>query len=687
MTTRKTPLLGPDTRKIQPKLRMIANCSNAVNTIRAEHCAAIAVTSHELLEEIEPQRSLDAMPVLRSAIPLRARKKTKLKTVSEDVSANVFIVTADAADHPARFPGEGARKGNLVTATATLAQLGEIASRPKVTYIEMAEPLTPPRPSVSMERATAPRTGARRFGSMKNHGGGEGVLIGLIDVQGFDFAHPDFLDAKGRTRFTRIWDQGGTARPAPKFSDGKEFNYGAEFTGAHLNAAIRESRKVGVSAQDLEPQSQMMSGSHGTHVASIAAGNRGVCPRAMIAGVLISVPQDEVDDRRKSFYDSTRLAHAVDYLFALADELKVKAVSINVSLGTNGHAHDASAAISRWIDSMMTVPGRSLTVAAGNAGQEVSEFEGDLGYVMGRIHTSGRVAMRDLYTDIEWVVVGNGMVDISENELELWYSAQDRFAISLRPPGGDWIGPVEPRQFLENHQLKDASHVSIYNELYHAANGSNYIAVYLTPFLNENGTVGVPKGKWTIRLHGREVRDGRYHAWIERDDPRPVNRTGKQETWNFPSFFSERSNVDNSSVSSLACGRYVISVGNLDEASERINISSSQGPTRDGRNKPDVAAPGTNIVAAKGFAGGDDLWISMSGTSMASPFVCGIAGLMLAIEPQLTAAQIEGIIQRTARPLPGADFSWLGDAGYGRIDPEACLAESATVNQREEYKK
>lgn len=686
MTKRKTPLLGPDTRKIQPKLRMIANCSNAVNTIRAEHCSAIAVTQPNLLEEIEPQRSLDAMPVLRSAIPLRARKKPKLKTVSEDVSANVFIVTADAADHPARFPGEGARKGNLVTATATLAQLGEIASRPKVTYIEMAEPLTPPRPVVSTQRATAPRTGARRFRSVKDHGGGEGVLIGLIDVQGFDFAHPDFLDAKGRTRFVRIWDQGGTARPAPKFSNTTEYDYGAEFTDAHLNAAIKESRQVGVSAQDLEPQSQMMHGSHGTHVASIAAGNRGVCPRAMIAGVLISLP-DEETDRRKSFYDSTRLAHAVDYLFALADELKVKAVSINVSLGTNGHAHDASAAISRWIDSLMAVPGRAITVAAGNAGQEVSEFEGDLGYVMGRIHTSGRVAMRDLYTDIEWVVVGNGMVDISENELELWYSAQDRFAISLRPPGGAWIGPVEPRQFLENHQLKDGSHVSIYNELYHAANGSNYIAIYLTPYLGASGIIGVPKGKWTIRLHGREVRDGRYHAWIERDDPRPVNRIGKQETWNFPSFFSERSNVDNSSVSSLACGRYVISVGNLDEAQERIHISSSQGPTRDGRNKPDVAAPGTNIVAAKGFAGADDLWISMTGTSMASPFVCGIAGLMLAIEPQLTAAQIEGIIQRTARPLPGADFSWLGDAGYGRIDPEACLAEAATVNQREEFKK
>ncbi|MFC2138808.1 hypothetical protein ACFLTE_11590, partial [Bacteroidota bacterium] len=40
------------------------------------------------------------------------------------------------------------------------------------------------------------------------------VLIGIIDVGGFDFAHPDFLDGQGGTRFVKIWDQGGTFRNA-----------------------------------------------------------------------------------------------------------------------------------------------------------------------------------------------------------------------------------------------------------------------------------------------------------------------------------------------------------------------------------------------------------------------------------------------------------------------------------------
>jgi subtilisin family serine protease len=406
----------------------------------------------------------------------------------------------------------------------------------------------------------------------------------------------------------------------------------------------------------------------------------------MIAAVLISLPEED-QDRRRSFYDSTRIAHAIDYLLLVADQLGVP-VSINISLGTNGHAHDGSAAVSRWIDSAMSVPGRCVCVAAGNAGQERATFEGDIGFIMGRIHTSGKLGGRFHQTDLEWAVVGNGILDVSENELEIWYGEQDRFAVSVRPPGDNahWVGPIEPREFLENHLLPDGSMLSIYNEVYHPANGQNSISVYLSPFFGTDSVIGIPAGQWTVRLHGRDVRDGRFHGWIERDDPRRLGRVGSREAWSFPSFFTEASNVDNSSVSSLACGHRVISVANLSEAEERVNITSSQGPTRDNRCKPDVAAPGTDIIAANGFAGSNALWVKMSGTSMASPFVAGVVGLMLACQPGLTAAQIEGIIHRTSRPLPGMSYQWVNDAGFGRIEPNACIAEALQVNKRTEAK-
>jgi subtilisin family serine protease len=226
--------------------------------------------------------------------------------------------------------------------------------------------------------------------------------------------------------------------------------------------------------------------------------------------------------------------------------------------------------------------------------------------------------------------------------------------------------------------------ISVYNEVFHPANGLNYLSVYLSPFLQPPDIIGVRAGTWLIRLHSREVRDGRYHAWIERDDPQRLGRVGEREAWSFPSFLTERTLVDDTTVSSLGCGARVITVANLDAVRNRNSISSSQGPTRDGREKPDIAAPGTGIVAAKGFAGDPGAWVALSGTSMASPLVAGVVGLMLAIEPRLTAAQIESILRRTARPLPGSSFAWSNAAGFGVIDPDACLAETARLDVRKD---
>ena len=143
----------------------------------------------------------------------------------------------------------------------------------------------------------------------------------------------------------------------------------------------------------------------------------------------------------------------------------------------------------------------------------------------------------------------------------------------------------------------------------------------------------------------------------------------------------DRTYVDNSTVSSLACGPRVTGVANYDEARELVHASSSQGPTRDGRFKPEIAAPGTEIVAACGFDP-DRKWVAMTGTSMASPYVSGVAALMLSLNPSLTAAQIGGIIRRTSQPLPGSSYAWQNDAGFGVIDAQACMREAVRIGQR-----
>lgn len=661
---------------------MVANGDTDVNVIRAEHAAAVAVTER-VAERMRPVRSQDATPVKRSGLPARAEPKSLRRPASAFVSVFVQLATDEVNQQrtPAQLPFLTAVKGSLATAELELADALRLQRDDAVRFVELGQPLTMPRPLVLADRVGAPSSSERRIGDGRLHRFGADVLVGLIDVQGFDFAHPDFLDARGKTRFLRIWDQGGDMRPTPADRHTAPFNYGAELTARELNAAITASRQPnGLPATTLEPQSQMDAGSHGTHVASIAAGNTGVCRAAGIVAVLVSIPEDELE-RRRSFYDSSRLAHAVDYLLAVADELRLS-IAINISLGTNGHAHDDSAPVTRWVDASVTRPGRTVCVAAGNAGQERAEAEGDIGWIMGRVHAEAHVAARELTSDIEWLVVGNGVADISENELEIWYGPQDRFSVQVRPPGGQWTTRVQPGEFIENRQLQDGSFLSVYNELYHPANGANLIAIYLSPLLSDAGVVGVSAGEWLVRLHGEDVRDGRYQAWIERDDPRRIGRIGEREAWVFPSFFSEASFIDRSTISSLACGQRIVAVANLDAEARRISISSSQGPTRDGREKPDIAAPGTGIVAANGFADPGTPWIAMSGTSMASPYVTGVCGLMLAINPTLTAAQIGGILRRTARPLPGADFRWRDDAGAGEIDAERCLREAEAMRSR-----
>jgi subtilisin family serine protease len=657
----------PSAARLHPKLRMIRNGDGEVNTLRAETSCAVQASA-PLAEKHARRRTLDEAPGRRAARATPA--DTAAPDPSPEIKVSVFLeIDADGAAE--EMPPHTARRENLMTGVLSLDELEGMAGRRGVAYVAPGEPLSAPTPTVLAERPAGPSQ--RRIRSELAAAGGRGVLLGLIDVGGFDFAHPEFLDDEGHTRFHAIWDQG--AEP-PRNRGEKAPPYGSLLTGEQLDHALAWGREHHVGATDLLRQSSQSPASHGTHVASIAGGRSGVCPHATLAGVLVALSPEE-SDRRRSFYDSTRLAHAVDFLFGLGRDLGLPTV-INLSLGTNGHAHDGSSPICRWIDAALTVPGRCVCVAAGNAGQEAPQFAGDLAQLSGRIHASGRLAASGLETDIEWLVVGNGVVDGSENELEIWYEPQDEFEVRLRSPAGLWTEPVGPGEYIQNQPLGPAegpTYVSLYNERFHVHNGANRISIFLSPDLKPP-IVGVQAGPWIVRLRGRHVRDGRFDAWIERDDPRPLGRVGRPEAWRFPSCFSKRSNVDQSSVNSLASGHRILSVANYEDASERIHPSSSQGPTRDGRDKPEVAAPGSRVVAARGFSSARRPWVAMTGTSMASPYVAGVAALMLAVEPALTASQIIGIMRRTAQPLPGSDYRWQTSAGFGRIRPEACLEEA-----------
>lgn len=98
-------------------------------------------------------------------------------------------------------------------------------------------------------------------------------------------------------------------------------------------------------------------------------------------------------------------------------------------------------------------------------------------------------------------------------------------------------------------------------------------------------------------------------------------------------------------VGSPAAAAKAITVGAMYDPGERgwvVAEFSSRGPTADGRTKPDVAAPGRNITAAR--AGSGNGYVTYSGTSMATPFVAGVIALMLDANYSLTDAGVKAIL-------------------------------------------
>lgn len=281
-STGDAKLLGSEFRKIHPKLRMVAKAKDNVNFRRAEQCSAMCAPN--LKDDIKAA-ALDVDVRIAGKVPDKDLTTPTMQEISDTVEVNTFV---------SYFGTEGAETARIESKRIRLNDLRALAGQNDVSFIELGEPLKYPDAIVSAGDVSPPSVSERNIPGRDS--GGHDVLIGIIDVGGFDFSHPDFTQSRGdqtTTRWVRIWDQREGLRPNPE-----GFDYGSEIHQDHMNAALNAD--VSMPAWALEPQSQMTVGSHGTHVASIAAGNRGVCRNADIAGVLIDLPEGFSADRRNS---------------------------------------------------------------------------------------------------------------------------------------------------------------------------------------------------------------------------------------------------------------------------------------------------------------------------------------------------------------------------------------------------
>jgi serine protease AprX len=129
-------------------------------------------------------------------------------------------------------------------------------------------------------------------------------------------------------------------------------------------------------------------------------------------------------------------------------------------------------------------------------------------------------------------------------------------------------------------------------------------------------------------------------------------------------------------VSTPGAAADVVTVGNMVDVGKggfALALSSSHGPTADGRVKPDLCGPGYQILAAEANSG--DGYTRMTGTSMATPFVAGIAALVLQANPKLSPAEVKALLKGTA-----VHFGRQGENneyGAGRLDGYAAIAKAA----------
>jgi subtilisin family serine protease len=125
-------------------------------------------------------------------------------------------------------------------------------------------------------------------------------------------------------------------------------------------------------------------------------------------------------------------------------------------------------------------------------------------------------------------------------------------------------------------------------------------------------------------------------------------------------------------VGSPSTAEAALSVGAVDRA-DKLAPFSSKGPrVGDSGLKPEVTAPGVDIVAAK--AGSSD-HVAFSGTSMATPHVAGAAALLRQQHPDWTPAQLKSALATTAKPTEGVSAF---DQGAGRINVAKAIDQVLT---------
>lgn len=140
---------------------------------------------------------------------------------------------------------------------------------------------------------------------------------------------------------------------------------------------------------------------------------------------------------------------------------------------------------------------------------------------------------------------------------------------------------------------------------------------------------------------------------------------------------------DRGTIGSPASADAALSVGAVDRDDQVADFSSKGPRTGDSAVKPDLTAPGVDIVAAAAAHGviGDpaaDGYVALSGTSMATPHVAGAAALLTQQHPDWSSRLRKNTLIASAKPAAGTNAY---DQGSGRVDVSRQITQTVTADE------
>ena len=613
-------------------------------------------------------------PFVREAMASALATKQLTRSQSDDRLLTAFVRIDGNAAEALRQYGckELARVGDISIAAIPLSKLGALSCGRQVKRIETGR-----RCSIQMDTTRLVVNAEKVYTGegLSQSYTGRGVVVGVQDI-GFDLTHPNFYSADMRQyRIKALWDQ------LSRDTIGSTLYVGRDYVGRE--ALLKLKHPI-----DGETQT------HGTHTAGIAAGsgaegNGAVSPyRGMACDADLVLVDNAADNASlidpRDYYKFTYATDALGfkYIFDYAERMHQPCV-INFSEGSSQDFHGYDQLYYELLAKLIG-PGRIIVSSAGNDGARNSYIHKNIGkeragaFIMGnekrfsctakskqaftfRVSVYDNVASPQI-VDISTVNVCNAQDSLLTDSL-LVGGKKYKWRVLAYPNSYDTSETAYDFQLSSPSKLGDSPQVSLQVmgrdadiELYRM---SGYMFPHsLDPVLDAG--------------------DCRYTIFSPSSSPDVICVGSTSYRTQFVNYLGEKKVYDS--------GQKGIR-----------SAFSAMGPTLDGRIKPDVMAPGQNIISSYStffinnpknvnasvksdvrhfeYNGRTYAWNANAGTSMSAPVVTGAIALWLQANPTLTPADCLEIFAKTCSHYD-TSLSYPNNLyGYGQIDVAAGLRE------------